>query len=821
MAIDIRRRMSGQNRRGDLRNLVRSRAVPKLEKKTGRIVHAVTIKGIDKADGVTIWEYGPGSFWRQHYGADAITGLVPDLAATLDKYAIAAEGYPVFAPCGNRNAGSLEANVVEAMSLVKLNSLDGTVIEQSVITGFFCSEITEFSAVVGLGITVTNAAALSGGDFVIVGQRLPIIEFVDFASNGATKEYILHAHGQQAGNVYLKTRTSSETITIPRNATAGEVETLFEGTSDCVSATATGGPWPLNPIEIEVVWSVSSGDISGIAATPTYAVYGTGTVYTWNTTFNGGDLSYTETITVTSVTIGSEWSFQFMGGGGLGVSSTFTYTAATTDVSAFVTALKAALSAYQAANSGEANWGYVVLIDNSSNILTIEYSQEARLMNLSVDSAGAEDARRAGSCAAAYDTGTGAITSAVGFDFGYAEGRIPSKMFVEVDAIPGVTGLNVLGILAIGSGPSNSVVITPNGRNNGDAIKENVVEKWDIAGGAWAFDWQVYCNAIMLMPPIIQCESGYIICPIGGKRFGDPFTGDDRTAAKIAVSDGSITEVMTTYGTLRVPDNWQNTAMYDDDPTKYLTWGYEVTYFSSINGRPLATYNPRGADTYVNGDELRIGAFAFAADDSAVYAKTSYSVSGNWYYDASGSSSDHEALFRFITPWNTRSAEPQQFRFKFEKIPGVNYTAWLDWYATATEIETALNDLLGAGNVSFIDFGLDPTPVENDPVALIEFNPLFRFYTDAGYTPGSGFIPKHYFDYRNDGVLIGGVVIEMQTITPFTSPAGIAAYNITNATKLWSRPFGTIGGIAASDPQYAWLQGDFVYAYGAIVDSEL
>lgn len=98
---------------------------------------------------------------------------------------------------------------------------------------------------------------------------------------------------------------------------------------------------------------------------------------------------------------------------------------------------------------------------------------------------------------------------------------------------------------------------------------------------------------------------------------------------------------------------------------------------------------------------------------------------------------------------------------------------------------------------------------------------LFRFYTDAGFTPGSGYIPRHWFDYRNDGVLVGGVEIEMQNITPFTDPNGIAAYDITNATVIWSRPFGTKGAYAMVEPAHAWLQGDFVYAYGGMVDNEL
>jgi len=784
-----------------------------------RQVQAITIKGIDKTDGTTVWEYGPGSFWRHHYGADAISGLVPNLSATLDKYAISAGAYPTYNNTGNRNTATLVANVAEAMTVTKLDSTDGTVVESAVLTGIFCNEVGTTFVSLAPGLSINNAAALSGGDYVVVGERLPFIEFVDYASNTATKSYILHAHGQQAGNVYLKTRTSSETITIPFDSAASAVETLFEATSDCVSATATGGPWPLSPIEIEVEWSASSGDISGIAASPTYPITGPGTVYTWNTSFNGGDLSYTETITVTSVTIGSEWSLQFNGAGGLGVSSEFVYTAATTDVPTFIAAFEAALAAYQASHAGEANWSYVVLIDSASNVLTIEYGQDARLLILNVDSSGATDTRRAGSCAAAYDTGTGLMTSAVGYAFGYSDGRTPTKMFTESDALPTITGLNVLGILGIGAGPSNSVIITPQVRNSGDSVKANVVEAWNIASGAWTYDWQVYCNATMLMPAIIICESGYVLCPIGAKRFD---AVRDRTAAKLLVADGTITEVMTTYGTLTVPDNWQASRMFDDTPGSYLTWGFEVTYEDQAPGANSYTINDRGIDAWADGDDFRLGAVPFAADASAIYASQTRHITGNWRYDAIGTSADDELFFKFLATYTARSAEPQQFRFKFERMPGTNYTDWLDWYATETEIEAALNALLGSGNCSLIDFGLDPTPVVNNPVALIEFNPLFRFYTDTGYTPGSGRIPAGYFRFRNDGVLIGGIEIEMQTITPFATPAGgMAAYDITNATLIWDRAFGTKGAATITQPQYAWLQGDFVYAYGSMVDAEL
>ena len=787
----------------------------------GPRIQAVTIKCIDKLDGTTVWEYGPGSLWRHHYGVDAISGVVPNLSATLNKYAIAAGAYPTYAACGNRNTATLVANVCEALSVFKLNSLDGTTIESATLTGMFCDTITGTSVGLASGLTMTNAAALSGGDFVIVGERIPFIEFVSFASNAATKTYILHAHGLRDGNIYLKTRTSTETITIPYNSTAAAVETLFEATSDCTAATVTGGPWPLKPITVEATWSVSSGDISGIATTGTYTASGIGTDYTYGDVYNSGDNSYTSTLTVNTLTVGSTWEYQFDGTGPYSPSPVFTYTSATTNADTFITALTAAFVAWQAANTADPSVAEVVLISNpSSNQLAVEYSNDARFLTLAVDGAGATSTRRAGMCAAAYDTGTGEMTSAVGYEFGYSEDRIPLKMFSETAALPGTTGLNVLGISAIGSGPSNSVIVTPAMRNSGDATKANVVEKWDIASGAWAFDWPVYCNATMSMPQIIQCESDYVICPIDAKIFDSV---NERTAAKLAVADGARTEIMTTYGSITAPDNGVVTAMLDGDATNYVSWGYDIEYqdFSLSNNR--FAINAHGADTWYDGTEFRLGGVVFGANATAIFTTFGgTAVSSNWHYDFLGTSTESPVYAKFFASPLTRSAEPQQFRFKLDSMPGTNYTAWLDWYATEAEIETALNNLLGSGNCSILDFGGETSPVANNPKALIECNPRIEFVTDAGYSPGSGFIPWGYFTYRNDGQITGGVVIETQTVTA-ASTRGIAAFSSTTAAPIWSRAFGTslVGSASVPYPLYAWLQGSYVYAYGQLLENEL
>lgn len=789
-----------------------------------RQLNSVTIKGIDKTDGETVWEYGPGSFWRHHYGADAISGVVPNLSATLNKYAISAGAYPTYSNTGNRNTSTLAANVAEALSVTKLNSTDGSVTESAVLTGLFCDGVGDTFVSLAAGLSISNATALSGGDYVIVGERLPFIEFLAYTSNAATKDYILHAHGQQAGNVYLKTRTSSETITIPYDSDAAAVEALFEATADCVAATATGGPWPLSPIEIEVEWSASSGDISGISATATYSAEGPETIYSWGNVYNGGDDSYTMTLTVTSITVGATFAFQFDGTGPLDPSTTFTYVSTTEDPIAFITALEIAFEAYRAAHAAEANWGFVVLIDSVSNVFTVEYGSDARFLTIDATNiSGITDARRAGSCAAAYDTGTGSMTSAVGYAFGMAPGKTATKMFSEAAAIPTITGLAVLGIRAIGSGPDNAIVAVPLVRNFGDITKASVVEKWDIASGEWTFDLARYCNSTLLMPDIIQCESGSVVCPIAYKDFD----GDGpATAGIMAVADSAVTPVLSDQVSISATynDNFSTSLLYDGDSASLLTFGYDVTF---DNGNTRFNFDAFGSETDCDGTALLLGGTAFGADATQVYA--SAGGIGRFQYDRPTSFTvsgvAEQWSWGFYLTSGSRLGGTTQFRFVFRGANGTDAptitTAWLDWDASASEIQTAILDQFGentaggGSNAQIWPFG-EPDYIDNAYFSQVEKNLKILFRAANGPSAAIyGFIPAAYIG------LGGNITIETQNTESFTDPAGIAAFSVTNASLIWSRPFGERGAATITQPEFSWLQGDFVYAYGSLVDAEL
>jgi len=266
--------------------------------------------------------------------------------------------------------------------------------------------------------------------------------------------------------------------------------------------------------------------------------------------------------------------------------------------------------------------------------------------------------------------------------------------------------------------------------------------------------------------------------------------------------------------------------MLDDDAANYVSWGYDIVYQDFYQSNNRFDINAGGADTWYDGTEFRLGGVVFGADATSIF--TTYGgvpASANWHYDFLGTSTGSVVSVKFFASPLTRSSEPQQFRFVLANMPGTNYTAWLDWYATEAEIETALNNLLGAGNCSIVDLGNGlgvPIRIANNPVSIIECNPMISFVTDAGFTPGSGFIPTAYFTSRNDGQRTGGVVIETQTVTAATV-RGLAAFNSTTAAPVWSRAFGTslVGSASVPYPLYAWLQGSYVYAYGQLLENEL
>jgi hypothetical protein len=236
-----------------------------------RTVKLVNLKGFDAADGSTLWEYGLASMYCLRYGANEFLAIKHDATITANKFGVWAQE-TVFLEIPPRIAGALPALYAETLTVVKIDATDGTEISSTALDDWY-AETGESSS---QSVRMMNArlsqgtigepfvAALSGGKMAFLGRIEPAVIWDDRTDNDATKSYRLLPHTQSEGKVYFLTKTNRQTITCDYNDTAAEIETAFEAVADVVSATATGGPWPLVAIDLTVTWSAATGDIQGI-----------------------------------------------------------------------------------------------------------------------------------------------------------------------------------------------------------------------------------------------------------------------------------------------------------------------------------------------------------------------------------------------------------------------------------------------------------------------------------------------------------------------------------------------------------------------------
>lgn len=85
---------------------------------------------------MTQWEYGPGSLWALHYGADEVTGIVFDADLTPNRFLQQATAGNFIGVEARPISGAYVANAAESLTLTKLNSTDGTVIESALMVAF-------------------------------------------------------------------------------------------------------------------------------------------------------------------------------------------------------------------------------------------------------------------------------------------------------------------------------------------------------------------------------------------------------------------------------------------------------------------------------------------------------------------------------------------------------------------------------------------------------------------------------------------------------------------------------------------------------------
>ena len=739
-----------------------------------REVKPVTIKGFTASTGVTQWEYGPGSLWALHYGADEVTGIVFDADLTPNRflqqatagYFIGVEARPI--------SGAYAANAAESLTLTKLNSTDGTVIESALMAGVFTDSNSRADSWHFFGgsrqtedFLTPFPVGLSGGDYLLPGSIDPIVEWIDYTTNTANKEYKLHAHTLHGGNVYFRTKTSSEVITVPHNATAGIIKAAFEATADCVSATATGGPWPLAAINLDITWSQATGDIGALKFDSTYTAGGAGTC-----------------------------TFQW--------------------------------------NAGTSTW---VLVSDSCDPGPAEepttsgtYDGELRAGTCPVSFPPKPTAtRRTRSVAITWDTGTGLISSTIGYRFGMGNNSAPSKLISETaGTVPSYSGLPQSRVWADSfvAGAGNSVMVVGEGP---DPARARTVEAWTVAP-TWSRIWQRYANGDLWSYRYAFAErfstSGKVSISVPRRLYNT--TEKCGTIADIV--GGTFTafdEPEISTSTLYANNAAVSNLMDGSSTNLVFTW-YDRSFDAGGRGGVI-NYNLGGSQFKTPSKRLLIGSgFVFGYDADRIYTHAPLNGFG-WKTQApptngtafAGSMSRTYRWQFYSLPWARAADGEWRFTFKYRNgsVSGFpnKATAWLDWQCTAADIKTAIlavfpeNTEGVVSNVRVNPFGASNVTDNVPAINLLEANLDLHLNGVGSLNNPFGFIPAEY--------LGSGVAIETRNGTVFAS-GNMVAYSATDASVSWSRNFGTKS-TTTTGAIGGWKRGTWLIAYGDLSDNEL
>ena len=741
-----------------------------------KTVEPVTIKGLTASTGVTEWEYGPGALWAQHYGADRISGIKNEWTAN-NKFVLAGGlGYFAGTP-GPRYVptGALTANCAECLTLVKLDSTDGTEVESATMQGVFAYAQVGTGAFQTVNMTrMVLPVGLSGGDYLMPHSMDPCVEWVDYTTNTANKEYILHRHTLQGGNVYIRTKTFSETITIPYNATASVVKTLFENTADCTAATVTGGPWPDAAINVDVTWSQSTGDISGIKFDSTYSAGGSGScTFQWN--------AGTSTWVLVS----------------------------------------------DSCNPGPAE----------EPLTSGTYDGELRAGTCPVSfpppPTGTRDTR---SAAIAWSTSTGAITSYVGRIFGLGSSSVPGKLIAETaGTVPTVSTLSTSDIETdLCAGASNSVLVFGFQGTNGRTVEGwTVGSPWSriwqkyINADIWAGRW-AWATGLAQSGKVAVCVRRRVYNT--SEKAG---TIADIAAGTFTEFDESE---VSTSGTLN--NNAAVSRLLDGSATDRLAYAYERRFTTTTSPVGEIAYNLGGSQFKTPSKKLLIGTWyaPLGADADRIYAPVLtfsddttpilWSNNNNTLGPTVGGVAYAGSISRtYRWRWYTRPDERYnagEFRILFKPQAGTGLTnkttAWLDWQCSGTDIVNAVLALFPentegvVSNVRVNPLGATNVTDNSPAISLFEANIDIHFQAAGSL----GFIDPRY-------VSTGRVSIEVRSRSTFPSTGGLVAYSATDASVVWSRNYGSTASPAKTypSPQGGWLRGSRLYVYGNVVDNEL
>ncbi len=741
-----------------------------------KTVEPVTIKGLTASTGVTEWEYGPGALWAQHYGADRISGVVNEWTANNRAVYVAAMGAFASTP-GPRSGGALTATAAQCLKIVKLNSTTGAEVESATIQGLFA-----YSAGSGLSFQTLNAtrmaspAGLSGGDYLMAHSIDPAVEWDDYTTDTANKEYTLHPHTLQGGNVYFRTKTSSETITVPYNATAGTIKTLFESTADCTAATVTGGPWPDAAINLDVTWSQSTGDISGIKFDATYSAGGSGScTFQWN--------AGTSTWVLVSDTC----------------------------------------------NPGPA--------EEPVNPGTYDGELQPGTCPVSFPPppTGTRDTRAA---AVSWSTATGAITSHVGRIFGLgASGAAATKLITETaGTVPTVSTLSTSDIEPdLYAGASNSVLVFGYQGTNGRTVEGwTVGSPWSriwrryVNADAWAGRW-AWAAGLAQSGKVAVCvrrriydssEKAGTIADIAAGTFTEFDESEVSTTASLD-NNAAFSRLLDGSSTDRLASAYERRFVPTTSPTATKEYNLGGSQFKTPTKKLLlgfTWYGNHGADA----DRIYVSVDSFAHDTTPVLWSNVNNTQGP---TVGGVAFAGSVSRTYRWRWYTGPSERYnagEFRILFRPQAGTGLanktTAWLDWQCSGTDIVNAVLALFPentegvVSNVRVNPFGATNVTDNSPAISLFEANIDIHFQASSSF----GFIDARY-------VTTGRVSIEVRSLSTFPSTGGLVAYSATDASVVWSRNYGSTASPAKTypSPQGGWLRGSRLYVYGNVVDNEL
>jgi len=298
------------------------------------------------------------------------------------------------------------------------------------------------------------------------------------------------------------------------------------------------------------------------------------------------------------------------------------------------------------------------------------------------------------------------------------------------------------------------------------------------------------------------------------------YAGTYKAAAHIDMTSGTVTELTNVSFSLDTmnSNNIGTTYLLEGDSSKKIEYRGPFLYSDGVR-----RYGFDGHDTDVDGTRLFLGrSFHIGTDANNVYGTAA--VHNNvpqvvyFYRDTSGTSGNALTYrWLFSLTLGARFTNASEFRFRFRG--GV--TPWIAWDADLDAIKTAILTVYPentggvVSNVRLNPFRVDPY-VDNTYFNHVEVNLEAWF---AGFNNPTGRLQG----YITPSHLTGGrITIETRNAVPF-NPAGIVAWTRSGGDIAWSRTWGSpvSGGPDLQYPKYAWTRGDYLYAYGDLVENDL